>query len=121
MAENLSLNLAKKFLGAEVEVVVDRPLGSRHPQHDLVYQSNYGYVPGTKAPDGEELDAYYLGVSGPIARARGKCIAVIHRLDDNDDKLVVVPPGMEISNEEIWLQTNYQEKFFQSEIIRQLK
>ncbi len=118
MAENISLNLAKKLLGAEVEVVVDRPLGSRHPQYDMVYQANYGYVPETKAPDGEELDAYYLGVSGPIDRARGKCIAVIHRLNDNDDKLVVVPPGTELSDEEIRVQTDFQEKYFQSVIIR---
>lgn len=54
---------------------------------------NYGFVPGTLAPDGEELDAYYLGPSEPLAEARGECIAIVHRLNDDDDKLVVVPTG----------------------------
>jgi inorganic pyrophosphatase len=39
----------------------------------------------------EELDAYILGVFEPLEVFRGKCIAVINRLNDNDDKLIVVP------------------------------
>jgi inorganic pyrophosphatase len=49
-------------------------------------------VPDTKAPDGEEIDAYFLGIDKPVKKAQGKCIAIIHRLNDDDDKLVVVPP-----------------------------
>ena len=43
------------------------------------------------SPDGEEFDAYILGVDKPLDQFEGICIAVIHRLNDKDDKLVVVP------------------------------
>ena len=74
-----SFNLAKGYLGKEVEIVIDRPLGSKHPKHGFVYEVNYGFVPHIKAPDGDELDAYYLGVSEPLKKAKGVCIAIIHR------------------------------------------
>ncbi|MGW5452282.1 ParA family protein [Nocardia sp. NPDC003979] len=35
-------------------------------------------------------NASYLGPSEPMTSARGTCIAIIHRLHD-DDKLIVVP------------------------------
>lgn len=60
MKDSESLKIAKKFLGKEVAAVIDRPLGSKHPEHGFVYEANYGYVPGTKVPDGGELDAYFL-------------------------------------------------------------
>ena len=42
------------FLNQRVHVVIDRALGSAHPKHpDLVYEVNYGYVPGTRSGDGE--------------------------------------------------------------------
>ena len=53
---------APKYIGKEVNVIVDRPLGSSHPKYpDLVYLTNYGYVPNTVSGDGEELDCYILG------------------------------------------------------------
>ncbi|MFI9411166.1 inorganic diphosphatase [Nocardia gamkensis] len=88
-----SLRLARLFLGATVDLVIDRPYGSRHPRCGFRYFANYGYVPLTRAPDGQELDAYYLGPSEPLVFARGRCVAIVHRLYDDDDKLVVVPPG----------------------------
>lgn len=52
------------IIGQTVTVTVDRPLGSFHPQHrDMYYPVNYGYVRGITAPDGEEQDAYILGVN----------------------------------------------------------
>ncbi len=45
----------KKYLGQEVKIVIDRPLGSKHPKHDIYYAVNYGFVPRTKAPDGDEI------------------------------------------------------------------
>ena len=80
---------------------MDRPLGSTHPRWGFVYEVNYGYVSGTLAPDGEALDAYFLGVDEPLSRARGVGVAVIHRRNDNDDKLVVVPAGVTVSDGEI--------------------
>ena len=114
--QSKSLQLAKQFLGKEVEVTFDRPLGSKHPEHDFVYEVNYVYVAGVMAPDGEELDAYYLGVNQPLQKAKGVVKAIIHRLDDDDDKLVVMPKDAELSNEEIEKLINFQEKWFKHKI-----
>ncbi|OIQ04379.1 MAG: inorganic pyrophosphatase [Candidatus Moranbacteria bacterium CG_4_10_14_3_um_filter_41_65] len=110
---------ATQFIGKEVEIKIDRPLHSKHPKHGFVYEVNYGFVPDTKAPDGEEIDAYLLGVDMPVDTYKGKCIAVIHRLNDTDDKLIIVPTSSEdINDEEIKKATYFQEQFFISEIIR---
>ncbi len=105
-------------MGKEIEVVIDRPIGSKHPKHGFVYEANYGYVSNTTSPDGEELDAYYLGTNKPLKKAKGVCIAIIHRTDDDDDKLIVVPNGVELTDEEIDKQTKFQEQWFRHEIIR---
>jgi len=97
---------------------VDRPSGSRHPKWGFHYPVNYGYLPGVIAPDGEELDAYVLGVTGPVVEFAGRCIAVVHRLDNDDDKLVVVPEGLSLTDDEIRAQTRFQEQFFDSRIVR---
>lgn len=116
--ESVSLRIAKTFLGETVSVTMDRPLGSTHPKHGFVYEANYGYIAGVKAPDGEDLDAYYLGVSEPLSKAEGVCIAIIHRLNDDDDKLVVVPDGVTLTDEEIAAATHFQEQWFEHVIIR---
>lgn len=108
----------KQFLGKIVTVKIDRPLGSKHPDWDFIYPVNYGYIPHTISGDGEELDAYILGVSEPLQTFCGKCIAIIHRLDDDDDKLIVVPENREFSDEEIRILVDFQESFFESEIVR---
>src|SRR5437868_11117043 len=90
------------YLGKQVTVVIDRPLGSRHPtEADLWYPVNYGYVPGTLSGDGQEVDAYLLGVYEPVERADGVVIGIIIRADDNEDKLVVAPEGKRYSAEQI--------------------
>lgn len=110
---------AKTFLGKHVRIEIDRPLGTSHPKiSELIYEVNYGYVPGIKAPDGDDLDAYLLGVDKPVNEYIGECIAVIHRTNDNDDKLIIVPEGQEYSDEEIKKLTYFQEQWFKSEIIR---
>ena len=114
-----SLLLAEQYLGKEVSIIMDRPLGSKHPKHGFVYEVNYGYVPGTQSADGEELDTYYLGVSRPLHTAKGKCIAIIHRLNDDDDKLVIVPKTQtNLSDNEIAQAVNFQEQWFNYEILR---
>lgn len=105
------------FLDKVVEVSVDRPLGTKHPKHEYIYPINYGFIPDTEAPDGAELDAYILGVDEPIQEFTGNCIAIIHRTDDDDDKLIVVPEGQEYSDEEIRNATHFQEQWFESQII----
>lgn len=112
-------NYATAFLGQTVKIKIDRPLGSKHPKHDMIYEVNYGFVPDTKAPDGEQIDAYLLGVDKPLDEFTGKCIAIIRRSDDNDDKLIIIPENSkDMSNEEILGLVNFQEKWFESEIIR---
>jgi inorganic pyrophosphatase len=112
-------NYAAEFLGKIVDIKIDRPIGSKHPKHDMIYEVNYGFMPGTKAPDGEEIDAYILGVTEPIKEFAGECIAIIHRKNDNDDKLVVVAKKTkELSDEEILKAVNFQEKWFDSVVIR---
>ena len=113
------LLLAEQYLGKEVSIIIDRSLGSKHPKHDFVYEINYGYVPGTQSTDGEELDAYYLGVSRPLHTAEGRGIAIIHRLNDDDDKLVVVPKTqIDLTDSEIAEAVNFQEQWFDYEILR---
>ena len=106
------------MLGNIVKVIIDRPLGSCHPKHkDIIYPVNYGYIPGVIAPDGEEQDAYILGVNEPVREFVGKVIAVIHRLNDIEDKWVVVPEGRFFTKEEIANSVAFQEKFFDIEIM----
>ena len=106
------------YLGKTVTIKMDRPLGSKHPKNGLIYPVNYGYVPGTTAPDGEELDAYLLGVFEPVDEFTGKCIAYIHRINDDDDKLIIVPEDVEYTDDQINALTEFQERFFKHEILR---
>lgn len=107
-----------KMIGSTVTVTVDRPLGTYHPKHnDIFYTINYGYVENLIAADNEEQDAYIIGVNNPVDEFTGRVIAVIHRLNDVEDKLVVVPENLEFTPDEILEQVNFQEKFFQIELI----
>lgn len=106
------------LIGQTVRVVVDRPLGSYHPDHkDLYYSVNYGYIPGQIAPDGEEQDVYILGVSQAIENFEGEIIAVIRRENDVEEKWVVAPKGAKFTKEEIWEQVRFQEQYFRVEIL----
>lgn len=111
-------NISQTFLGKMVNVQMDRPLGTKHPKHGFVYEVNYGFIPNTISGDGEELDAYVLGPDKPLNTFNGRCIAIIHRTDDDDDKLVVVPDGQNFSDEYIETKTAFQEKWFKHVIIR---
>ena len=106
------------FLDQQVCVTIDRPLGSRHPEHGFLYLLNYGYITGTTAPDGEAIDAYLLGVFEPVEQFEGECIAVIQREDDNDDKLVIVPAGKTYTDAQILALTEFQERFFRPTVVR---
>lgn len=109
----------KTALRRLVHVVVDRPLGSVHPEHpDIVYGVNYGYVPDVMGGDGEAQDAYILGVDEPISEFDGVVVGIIKRLNDNEDKWVVAPREYDATDEEIMEKTAFQEKFFEIELIR---
>ena len=105
------------MLGKIVKVIVDRPLGTYHPKHkDIYYPINYGYIEGIIAPDGEEQDAYILGVNEPVEEFTGRIIAIIHRFDDVEEKWVVAPENKFYTKDEIVQQVDFQEKYFDSEI-----
>lgn len=108
----------KNYIGKIVEVKIDRALGSKHPKHEFIYPLNYGYIPNTISGDGEELDCYVLGIFEPIKEFKGKCIAIIHRTNDDDDKLIVVPEQSEYSDDAIDALVEFQERFFEHIIIR---
>ena len=109
---------AIEYLNKNIKVTIDRKMGSKHPKHEFIYPVNYGFVPNTISGDGEELDCYVLGIYEPIDEFEGKCTAIIHRLNDNDDKLIIVPDSKNFSNSEIEVLTEFQERFFEHEIIR---
>ena len=111
LEENKKVNV-KDYLGKEVEMKIDRPLGSRHPKHGFMYMLNYGCV------DGEELDAYLLGEYEVVNESKGKVIAIIHRTNDDDDKLIVSKDGKNYSDDAIRALTEFQEQYFDSIIIR---
>jgi len=113
-----SFILSKEFLNKTVEVSIDRQLGSIHPKWKFEYPVNYGYLKNVLAPDGEELDSYVLKVNEPLEKFTGKVVAIIHRFEDDDDKLVVIPEGEFITDEEIEKAVDFQEKWFKHQIIR---
>lgn len=107
--------MREPMLGKIVEVVMDRPLGSAHPKHpSMIYPVNYGYIPGVMGGDGEEQDAYVLGINEPLERFTGRVIGVIHRRDDRETKWVVAPPGLRLHQAQIMEQVLFQEKYFRS-------
>lgn len=112
---------SKQYLGKIIKIKMDRPFGTKHPKHGFIYPVNYGYVPNTISGDGEELDAYLLGIFEPVEEYEGECIAIIHRTNDNDDKLVVAPVGKYYSNDAINALTEFQEQYFEHIIIRDKK
>ena len=105
-------------IGRTATVTIDRPLGSCHPKHkDIYYPINYGYVEGIMAADGEEQDAYVLGVDEAIDKFTGKIIAIVHRNNDVEEKWVVAPENVTFTKEEIREQIYFQEQYFDSEIV----
>lgn len=111
------IELKKNPIGKTVKVTIDRPLGTYHPKHkDIYYSVNYGYIKGVVAGDGEEQDAYILGVDEPVNKFTGVVIAIVHRLNDKEDKWIVVPKGFTYTKEEIINQVEFQEKYFEFEI-----
>ena len=126
--DNADCNDPANVINSLVKVVVERPLGSVHPEHpNIKYGLNYGYVEGVTGGDGEEQDAYIIGVNLPLPRMSafdGYVIAVIVRKNDVETKWVVAPiyGGVaprtpQFTKEQIAAAVNFQEKFFDIEII----
>ena len=103
------------LLEMTVHVVIDRPIGYLHG--DILYPVNYGYIPGMEGGDGEEQDAYILGIDTPLTEFDGMVIGVVMRKNDCEDKLVVAPKGMELHQGQIAEAVRFQEQYFDTYII----
>ena len=113
----MGTGILKGLIGKEIDVIIDRPIGTTHPKYkDMIYLVNYGYIDGFYGGDNEYQDVYILGEDKPLNNYRGKVIAIVRRLNDNEDKLVVYNYGY-LSSNEIEEAINFQEKYFKHEII----
>ena len=106
--------LIQDMLGQMVHVVVDRPIGYDHK--GLIYPVNYGYLPGVTAGDGEDQDAYILGVDRPLREFDGQVIGAVRRKNDCEDKLIVAPEGIVFHQAQIAEAVQFQEQYFKSEL-----
>ena len=107
------------MIGKILRGVIDRPMGSRHPEHpNIIYPINYGYVEGIFAADGDPQDVYVLGADKPLERFEGKLIAIYHRLNDVEDKWIVSVDRQDYTDEEILSAISFQEQYFKGELIR---
>ena len=106
------------YLGKTVRIEIDRPIGYVHvkEKYSLEYKINYGYIPGVLGGDGEELDVYLLGVDVPVEEFTGKIVAVVHRADDVEDKLVMAPEGVEYTADQIYDTISFQEKYYNTTV-----
>lgn len=97
------------------KVTIDRPMGSSHPDYPaLIYPVNYGYISGIVAPDGEEQDAYILGVDVPVHEFTGRRIAIVHRRDDLETKWIIVPENIVFNKQQIEEMIYFQEQYYDS-------
>ena len=109
----------QQLLGKIVHVIVDRPVGYRHG--NILYPINYGFLPGVMGGDGEEQDAYILGVKEPLSSFDGRVVGAIMRKNDCEDKLVVAPEGMVFHQGQIAEAVHFQEQYFDSYIVSLLR
>lgn len=110
----------KIWLGKKVKVVMDRPLGSKHPdpRFKIIYPINYGFIPETfSEADREEIDAYVFGPTIPLKEFEGIVIAGIKRESNGGIKLIV-SDGKNYSVDEIEKITHFQEKYHKSKIYK---
>lgn len=109
--------LVKSYLGKTVNIKIDRPIGSIHPNHpDLIYPMNYGYIPNVFGGDGKELDVYLLGIDVPVEEYTARIIGIVYRHNDVEDKLVAAPEGFNFDQIKISEAVHFQEQYYESEI-----
>ena len=82
----------------------------------MIYPINYGFVDGIIAGDGAEQDVYIFGVAEPIRTFTGKVVAVLHRLNDSEDKWIVSVDGAMPDKDEIMNSIEFQEQYFMGEL-----
>jgi inorganic pyrophosphatase len=114
---------AQDWIGQEVDVVIDRPIGHVHPKHeDILYPIPYGYVPGRIAGDNEEQDVYVLDGTADFQEGTVTIIAVVCRTDDVETKWVgVIDPSISYDTDTIRRLIHFQEQFYDSHVYRKQK
>ncbi|MBR0508836.1 MAG: GrpB family protein [Clostridia bacterium] len=107
------------FLGENVHIEIDRPVGYVHKKetYALTYPLNYGYIPNVFGGDGEELDVYLPGEKKPLREADCRIIGAVHRKNDTEDKLIAAPEGKEFTTEEMENAVRFQEQWYETAVI----
>lgn len=107
------------YLGKNVHIEMDRPLGYVHKKNGyaLTYPLNYGYIPGVLGGDGEELDVYLLGVNEPLREADCVVLGIARRRNDAEDKLIAAPAGTAFTREEMAAAVRFQEQYYDTFIL----
>ncbi len=108
---------AKKFLGKDVDIVVDHTLGSKNQELGFIYPLNYGFLASVINSDGREFDAYIVGVFEPVVSFTGTCIAYLERLEDKKQVLVVAPLNKIYTGQQIRALTEFQEWHHRSKLV----
>lgn len=110
--------LVKSYVGKNVRVAIDRPVGTPHPKHpEIIYPINYGYIPGVFGGDGEELDVYILGTNEKIKdEIFVKIVGIVYRKNDVEDKLVASIDDVSYTAQEIENIIHFQEQFYDSHV-----
>ena len=75
-------------LVSESTITIDRPQGTTHPRYPtLVYPLDYGYLSGTKAKDGNEVDVWRGSLPSPAVTAVVCTVDLLKR--DTEVKLLL--------------------------------
>lgn len=105
-----------KILGKTVKVNIDRPLGSKDPTDEGIENSlNYGYLQNIFANDGSKQEAYIMGEKEPLQEFIGQVVAIVNRLNDKKD-ILVVSKGNHFTKQEIAEAIDFKERFFEFEL-----
>lgn len=100
----------EQMIGQNVEVYIDRAIGSVHPKHnDIIYPINYGYIKEIIAEDNEYQDVYVLGENSKIDYCMGIVITVVERENDLEDKLIVTTNEQSYTIDEMKKSVDFQE------------
>ena len=109
--------LVKSYLGKKVDIKITMPIGSVLSGHpDIAYPINHGILPGVFNSLGKELGVYLIGVNIPVEKYTAQIVGIVHRCDDNEDKLVAVPEGLSYNYSEILEAIHFQEQYYKSKL-----
>ncbi|MFH5881071.1 inorganic pyrophosphatase [Liberiplasma polymorphum] len=106
----------EELLGTEVQVVVDRPLGCKSPNHGSVYPINFGYLPKYFTRE-KPIKAYVIGEFDPIEEFTGYVVAIVKRINEPGCKVVVAKEQDKYTKEQIEALIEFRERHHQSKLI----